>query len=185
MLVQQECDSDHFSAIERALDRIDGITEDVLRLAREGRDIGSLDAVMLHETIDAAWNIVADRAANTELHYADDSLSAAKIEADDDRLSQLLENLFRNAIEHGDDEVTVTVGVIDDGFYVEDDGPGIPEDRRDSVFTAGYSTSEDGTGFGLSIVKQITEAHGWEIRITQSTESGTRLEITGVECVST
>ena len=184
-LAQQECDSDHFSAIERALDRIDGITEDVLRLAREGRDIGSLDAVMLHETIDAAWNIVADRAANTELHYADDSLSAAKIEADDDRLSQLLENLFRNAIEHGDDEVTVTVGVIDDGFYVEDDGPGIPEDRRDSVFTAGYSTSEDGTGFGLSIVKQITEAHGWEIRITQSTESGTRLEITGVECVST
>ncbi|MBP1923285.1 PAS domain S-box-containing protein [Halorubrum alkaliphilum] len=184
-LAQQEHDSTHFSAIERALDRIERIAEDVLWLAREGREIGSLDAVVLHETIDAAWNLVADCAADTELHYADDGLSAAKIEADDDQLSQLLENLFRNAIEHGGEEVTVTVGVMDDGFYVEDDGPGIPEDRRDRVFTAGYSTSEDGTGFGLSIVKQITEAHGWEICITQSTESSTRLEITGVEFVST
>lgn len=183
-LVKQECDSGHFSAIERALDRIDRITEDVLWLAREGRDIGSMDTVVLHETIDTAWTVVADCAADAELHYADDSLSAAKIEADDDRLSQLLENLFGNAIEHGDDEVTVTVGVMNDGFYVEDDGPGIPEDRRDSVFTAGYSTSEDGTGFGLSIVKQVAEAHGWDIHVTESTESSARFEITGVEFVA-
>ena len=73
---------------------------------------------------------------------------------------------------------------MDDGFYIEDDGPGIPEDRQDSVFTAGYSTSDDGTGFGLSIVKRVAEAHGWEIRVTESTESSARFEITGVEFVA-
>ncbi|MFD1643993.1 sensor histidine kinase [Halohasta litorea] len=144
-----------------------------------------MDAVILQDTIDTAWNIVADNASHAELHSADDDLSAATIEADDDRLGQLLENLFRNAIEHGGDEVTVTVGTMDDGFYVEDDGSGIPEDKRDSVFTAGYSTSEDGTGFGLSIVNQIAEAHGWDVGLTESKAGGARFDITGGETTST
>lgn len=184
-LVQEECDSEHLPAIETALDRMDRLTEDILWLAREGREIGSLDAVMLHDTIDTAWNMVADNAPHAELHSADDGFSTATIEADDDRLGQLLENLFRNAIEHGDDEVTVTVGTMDDGFYVEDDGPGISENNRDSVFSAGYSTSEDGTGFGLSIVKQIAEAHGWDVELTESEAGGARFDITGVKTIST
>ena len=103
------------------------------------------------------------------------------VEADYDRLCQLLENLFRNAIEHGGEDVTVRVGVLDDGFYIEDDGPGISEDVQEEVFDVGYSTSPDGTGFGLSIVKEITEAHGWKIAITEGTADGARFEITGVE----
>jgi signal transduction histidine kinase len=75
----------------------------------------------------------------------------------------------------------MTIGELDDGFYIEDDGPGIPEDERDDVFDAGFSTNEEGNGFGLSIVKRIVEAHGWEICITESSEGGTRFEITGVE----
>lgn len=106
------------------------------------------------------------------------------VEADDDRLSQLLENLFKNAIEHCGNGVTVTVGAIDDGFYIEDGGPGIPEDRREDVFTAGYSTKEDGTGFGLNIVKRIVKAHGWEIHVAESSEGGTRFEITSVEFIT-
>lgn len=74
-----------------------------------------------------------------------------------------MENLFSNAIDHGGEDVTVTVGTVNDGFYVEDDGPGITEDRRGDVFTAGYSTGDEGTGFGLSIVKQVVEAHDWDI----------------------
>jgi len=77
--------------------------------------------------------------------------------------------------------VTVTVGTIDDGVYVEDDGPGIPEDDREDVFEAGYSTAADGTGFGLSIVKQIAEAHGWAISVTEGAGGGARFEITGLE----
>ncbi len=77
---------------------------------------------------------------------------------------------MRNAVEHGGEDVTVTVGELDDGFYVEDDGPGIPENARDNVFDVGYSTTEDGTGFGLSIVKQVADAHGWTIRVTDGSE---------------
>jgi nitrogen fixation/metabolism regulation signal transduction histidine kinase len=48
-------------------------------------------------------------------------------------------------------------------------------------FEAGYTTSKRGTGFGLSIVKQVVEAHGWEISITESTEGGARFEVTDVD----
>jgi len=75
-------------------------------------------------------------------------------------------------------QVTVTVGTLPDGFYIEDDGPGIPADEREDVFDAGYSTTEDGTGFGLSIVEEIADAHGWEIRAAEGSNGGVRFEIT-------
>jgi len=78
-------------------------------------------------------------------------------------------------------DVMVTVGVLTDGFYVEDDGPGIPPDRRDRVFDSGYTSAEDGTGLGLNIVERIVEAHGWEIAVTEGHDGGARFEITGVE----
>jgi signal transduction histidine kinase len=77
--------------------------------------------------------------------------------------------------------VTVTVGELADGFYIEDDGPGIPEGDWQTVFDPGYSTAEQGTGFGLSIVKQVVDAHDWAIEITEGTKGGARFEITGVE----
>ncbi|MFB6197903.1 MAG: sensor histidine kinase, partial [Halobacteriaceae archaeon] len=105
------------------------------------------------------------------------------IRADRSRLKQVLENLIRNAVEHGGDGVTVSVGAMDGGFYVADTGPGIPETEREEIFEAGYSTTADGTGFGLKIAEQIAEAHGWEITVTESEQGGTRFEFTGVEFV--
>ncbi|MFW5938757.1 MAG: sensor histidine kinase, partial [Halanaeroarchaeum sp.] len=95
------------------------------------------------------------------------------------RLKRLLDNLFRNAAEHGGDGVVV--GDISDGFYVADDGPGIPADQRDEVFESGHSTSESGTGFGLAIVQRIAEAHGWDVSLTESETGGARFEFTGVD----
>jgi signal transduction histidine kinase len=66
------------------------------------------------------------------------------------------------------------------GFFVEDDGQGVPEGRRESVFDAGETTRKDGTGFGLPIVKQIAEAHGWEVELTDSFDGGARFEFTNV-----
>jgi signal transduction histidine kinase len=86
-------------------------------------------------------------------------------------------------VEHGsagDATVTVTVGDLPDGFYVADDGPGIPATERGSVFEAGYSTDSGGTGFGLSIVATIAEAHGWTVEVTESEAGGARFEVTGV-----
>jgi PAS domain S-box-containing protein len=177
-LAQEDCESEHHGRINTALDRIERIAEDVLWLAREGREIGSVERVDLGEAVDAAWRMVVDDSLGAELIVAE-GLNA--IEADYDRLCQLLENLFGNAVEHGGTKVVVTVGELDEGFYIEDNGPGIPEDKREEVFDAGVSTVKDGTGFGLSIVRKIVEAHGWEIRVTEGTDGGARFDITGVE----
>jgi len=93
----------------------------------------------------------------------DDDLA---FKADPARLKRLFENLFRNALDHGGPDVTVTVGALSDkpGFYVFDDGPGIPEGDGDSVFEPGYTTREEGTGFGLAIVAEMVTAHGWTIQ---------------------
>ncbi|MEF8887411.1 MAG: ATP-binding protein, partial [Haloarculaceae archaeon] len=84
-----------------------------------------------------------------------------------------------DAVEHGDD-VTIRVGDLPDGFYVADDGPGIPPGDRRQVFESGYSTSETGTGLGLSIVREVAEAHGWAVTLTESEDGGARFEITDV-----
>jgi PAS domain S-box-containing protein len=74
--------------------------------------------------------------------------------------------------ERGDAGVRVTVGPLPDGgegsgagFYVADDGPGIPDPERDEVFEYGYSTERDGTGFGLATVQRVVEAHGWSVAV--------------------
>ncbi len=79
--------------------------------------------------------------------------------------------------------MTVRVGTLADGrgFYVADDGPGIPEDERDEVFERGYTTSDDGTGFGLAIVSEIVDAHGGRITVAESEDGGVRFDVTGVQ----
>ena len=72
--------------------------------------------------------------------------------------------------------MTVTIGSLDDGFFVADDGPGVPESDRQQVFELGYTTDEDGTGYGLAIVSEIVDAHGWSIEIGDS-DDGARFEI--------
>jgi PAS domain S-box-containing protein len=86
-----------------------------------------------------------------------------------------------DAVEHTETGVTVRVGTLEDGFYVEDDGPGIPEDDREQVFERSFSTAADGTGLGLSIVTSVVEAHGWSITATDGQDGGARFEISGVD----
>jgi len=174
-LARDESDSEHLDAARDALDRMEALIADVLDLAREGRDISETSTVSLAAVAENAWKLVDTQAAELVVD------SDLQFEADHDRLQQLLENLFRNAVEHGGSDVVVTVGAIDTaGFFVEDDGPGIPEDARESVLEAGYTTSQDGTGFGLAIVTEIAQAHGWELHPTASNDGGARFEITGI-----
>jgi signal transduction histidine kinase len=75
--------------------------------------------------------------------------------------------------------VTVSVGTVDGGFYVEDDGVGVPDDI--DIFEMGNSTAEEGTGIGLAIVAQIADAHGWTVELSESESGGARFKLTGVE----
>lgn len=98
--------------------------------------------------------------------------------ADESRLSRVVENLFRNAVEHGGSEVRM--GDLADGFYVENNGPGIAPDDRERVFETVYSTAAEGTGFGVGIVREIVDAHGWAVSVGESEEGGARFSITDV-----
>ena len=173
-IAQEECDSEQLERAERALNRMDALIEDLLELARGDETVNEVSPVNLGETANQWWQNV-DTADATLVNEVEST-----IYADEKRLNRLGENLVRNAIEHGGDDVTVTFGDLEGGFYVEDDGAGIPEDEYDDVFTAGYTTSDQGTGFGLSIVEQIVTSHDWEIRVTSGTAGGARFEITGV-----
>lgn len=101
------------------------------------------------------------------------------IDADTSRVSQLFDNLLRNAIKHRGEDVTVRVDWLADcpGFYIEDTGAGIPAEERARVFESGYTTTTESTGFGLAIVTEIVEAHGWEIDVTAGADGGARFEI--------
>jgi PAS domain S-box-containing protein len=174
-LAGEEFDSEHLDSARDALDRMETLITDVLALARQGQSISETTEISLATVAEDAWSVVDTQEATLV------GEATLRFEADEERLQQLLENLFRNAIEHGGSDVTVTVGAIDGrGFYVADDGPGIPEEDREDVLESGYTTSQDGTGFGLAIVSEIAEAHGWSVEVTESGAGGARFEITGV-----
>jgi len=172
-LAREDCDSDHLDGVERAHRRMDELIEDVLTLAREGGTVTDPEPVELSRRVRGCWGNVAS--GDTSLTVDTDRT----VLADPGRLKRLVENLLGNAVQHGGGRVTV--GDLQGGFYVADDGEGVPPDQRDSVFEAGHSTADGGPGMGLAIVEQIADAHGWSVGVAESEAGGARFEITGVE----
>ncbi|SDE89672.1 ATP-binding protein [Halorientalis regularis] len=148
-------------------DRMTDIISDILTIAREGKTVEETEPVALDAVARDAWaNVDTDDAT---LAVAD----TRRLQADRSKLLTTFENLLRNSVEHGladpeSSSVTVTVGVTDDGFYVADDGPGIPEEHVGNLFEYGYTTTDDGTGLGLSIVETMAESHGWTVELDES-----------------
>ncbi len=176
-LASEDCDSPHLGKVADAHERMETLIGDLLTLAREGETVADEEPVDLAAVLEACWGTLAMEGPTLAVE------TDATIRADPDRLRQLLENLLSNAAEHGGEDIIITVGDCEGGFFVADDGPGIPADEREGVFDAGYSTSQEGTGFGLTIVNRIAEAHGWTVSVTESADGGARFEITGVEAV--
>ena len=178
-----DANGNHIIKARHAIERCQRLIEDLLTLARDGDRVDDIEPIRFDTMIEECWETVETTTAT--LTIADQrSHSDLYIKADKSRLKQLLENLYRNAVEHGGDQVIVSAGIMSDGFYVSDTGPGVPKSAREKIFNAGYSTAENGTGFGLRIVKQVADAHGWEIDVTNDTEQGgARFEFTGVQFV--
>ena len=168
-------DDQHAPIVAKNLDRMEAIIDDVLTLAREGQAVEDTAPVDMEVIAANCWENVETAAA--ELSIVDNIV----VHADKGRLQQLLENLLRNSIEHVGADVSVKIGALSDGFYVEDDGPGIDSEHRKEIFTVGYTTDPDGTGFGLNIVKEIVAAHGWTVTVADADGGGARFEFTGVQ----
>jgi PAS domain S-box-containing protein len=174
-----------FQKVRQAHDRMDTIIRDVLTLARQGESAQETESVSVEAIARQAWDTVDTKEMTLDVR------ADREVEADPDRLQQLFENLFRNAVEHAGEDATVTVGPIDpmhtstrigeqlpSGFYVADDGPGIDDADKTNVFDSGFTTESDGTGFGLAIVAQIAEAHQWNVDVLNSRTGGARFEFT-------
>jgi hypothetical protein len=184
-------DEEHFDHLERAHDRMERIVRDVLTLARGQTAVDPVTEVAVEAVAADAWETV---------DTGDASLSVAEdlptVEADPDRFRRLFENLFRNSIEHGtgaansagdrssetdEGPVRVRLGATAGGFFVADDGSGIPPADRERVFAPGYTTDRTGAGLGLTIVERIATAHGWTVTATDAATGGARFDFRGID----
>jgi len=189
--------------VGNSLDRIDQLVEDVGTLLEEGQQVTDPELVKLAIVANEAWKHVESRGASLKIEdsmtiLADksrlmqlfenlfrNSVEHGSTSPDSHTRQDSVEHSSTSTRPGADDrnqrpdgsQVTIHVGTNDGGFYVEDDGPGIPEEHRGDVFTAGFTTSTEGSGFGLSIVERIVDAHGWTIDVTGGSEGGARFEI--------
>jgi PAS domain S-box-containing protein len=183
-MIAETGDVDPIEHVGASLSRMEAIVQDVLELARRGDTAADTEPVSLEDVVEDAWSNVETKRATLEVD------ASATIAADRSRFLRFLENLFRNAIEHGGEDVDVAVGLVDDrgtngddtlGFYVADDGRGIPPGVRDRLFESEFSTSETGLGIGLWVVKEVASAHGWTTDATASESGGARFEFENVK----
>jgi len=189
-LARADPSAEHFDRLDRAHDRMAEIIDDMLTLARSGETVDDPAVVDLETVAADAWGNVATDGASLTIE------GTREVTADPQRLKQLFENLFRNSVEHGvtgaltesdgglnhatsdgDATVRVRAGPTDAGFFVADDGPGIPAEEREAVFQSGVSSDSDGTGVGLAIVETIAEGHDWTIRVSESERGGARFDV--------
>jgi len=204
-LARENCDSDHLAAVARANSRMSALIDDLLTLARDSETVIDTKPIELRSVAATCWKHVetaggrlilkTDRVVHADerrLKHLFENLFRNAVEHGSTR-SQSPDG---DVAKHGhpdaakaecepndvstDGTVTVTVGDLDTGFYVEDDGVGIPEAERDKIFDSGYSATSEGTGFGLSIVKGVVDTHGWKISVADAPTGGARFEISGV-----
>ncbi|MFB6266715.1 MAG: ATP-binding protein [Halodesulfurarchaeum sp.] len=171
-------DGDNFARVDEALDRIERVTDEAAAVAGGPVDPAQMASGSLQTDAHLAWERVeaepAQLTVETDLSFR----------ADHDQIGLLLENLFRNAVEHVGQDVSIRVGPLSgdrEGFYVEDDGPGIPEADRERLFEWGESGGDSEGGIGLAIVHRIATNHGWAVSITDGEMGGARFELEGVD----
>ena len=174
-LAEETGEMEHVAPARRSLDRMDDMIGGLLTMTRAGDAADRTERLRLSRVVDDAWETSRTEGATLRSTVDND----VEIEANPNLIRNVFENLFRNAASHNDTPVTVRVGTLPnaEGFYIEDDGNGIPVDDRETVFDHGYTTESDGTGFGLPIVREMVEAHGWTIRVEEVDEGGARFEI--------
>lgn len=174
------------SATARAPDLADTVCREALVMRRQvdhhlararaiGRRAAAQSRVRVWDSLEAVERAVDRLYENVTVDIAGDQQAQARVERQD--LDEMLGNLVENAAKYGGGRVFVTVepngGHVD--ILVEDDGPGIPEERRGELFTRGArldTTGKPGTGLGLAIVRDVAEIYGGSVRLEESEDLG-------------
>ena len=158
--------------IDRNARRLGLLIQDLLSISEleSGRLKLNLRPVALRPLVDQVFASLQERAAARGSSLVNE-LPDLSVQADPDRLEQVLANLADNAVRHGRASGTVTVGaravpgaIVE--VFVRDDGPGIPPEALERVFERFYrvdkarSREQGGTGLGLAIVKHLVQSHG-------------------------
>lgn len=160
-------------------DRLERVVSEFLEFARPNRpDPGAVDlgaiARRVARLVDAG---LPDDAPTVALELAPD----VSARADADQISQVLLNLVRNALDAVGDDGTVTIRTEAVGarvrVMVEDDGPGIPPDVLDHLYTPFFTTKSFGTGLGLPICKRIVDVHGGTLAVRTAPGEGTTFSV--------
>jgi len=178
-LAQDEHRSEELEEVRKAHDRMETMIEEFLALSRAKTAVVDPDPIELEPFITRVWG---------ERNPTDATLTVEippgyEISGDAVLLTRLFENLFQNAVEHNTGHMTVTVGVPEfedgtqGGFYVADNGTGIPPKKQDEIFEYGYSDRDGGTGLGLAIVESLVDAHGWDISVRNRSDHGAVFEV--------
>ena len=139
-----------------------------------GRRASSQARATVWESLEAVQRALDRLYENVTVDIAGDHQAQVRVERQD--LDEMLGNLIENAAKYGGGRVFVTVeskGTMVD-ILVEDDGPGIPESERESLFARGarLDTGKPGTGLGLAIVRDVAEIYGGRVALEESEDLG-------------
>lgn len=174
------------SATARAPDLADTVCREALVMRRQvdhhlararaiGRRAAAQSRTRVWESLEAVERAVGRLHEGVTIDIAGDHEAQVRVERQD--LDELLGNLVENAAKYGGGRVFVTVepkGEMID-IEVEDDGPGIPPERRGELFTRGArldTTGKPGTGLGLAIVRDVAEIYGGRVSLEESEDLG-------------
>ncbi len=184
--VQAEADE-----LMKEVRRMERLTTDMLTLAKAER--GELVQRRRMPIDDFVEDLRRDLPLLGSRHYSVGSTAHGELDADPDRLSQVLRNLVANAVRHTAADGHIDISINSDNgsavFAVRDDGTGIEPDQLGRIFDRfhrtdeGRSRAQGGSGLGLAIAKAIVEAHGGEIGASSTPGEGAtiRFRIPGLK----
>ena len=184
---------ERLDVVRRELRRMERLIAEMLALARE--DAGAVLQTMPIDLDDLLSDLRRDLPLLGPRDYTVDHLTGS-LEADPDRLAQVLRNLVRNAVTHTAEggKITVKATALGDRvrFEVTDDGPGIAPEEAAHLFKRFYRSADarardrDGSGLGLAIANAIVTAHGGRIwaEPTSGTGATVAFELPGYRAAS-